>query len=120
MDIYAPTISKSMRFRPHYNIAIGRYIYTKDDYLKAMNKLGLEPQRSAYVKDYTPKPYTPTPWAREMINQLKNCPKDWNGNPQLGNRFWDSIRNHGGKDLKDLPTHVRQQLSTAVGECYAT
>ena len=114
MEVFIPTHSKSMRFKPHYNAAIGEYIYTKDDYLKKIKELGLEPQKASYVQPSKSKTYTPSSWARAMIEAVKNSSKDQNGNPRLGDKFWDSLRSRDG-GARELPDYMKSKLTSTVG-----
>ena len=116
LDIKRSQAGTSLRFKPHFNNAIGKYIHTSREYVKSLDDLGLEPQRSSYVKKIIPRPYTPSKWARSMINTLKNCSRDLKGNPKLGGRFWNSLKDHQGSSMNDLPEDTKQELSMAVKE----
>lgn len=114
MQVHVP-ISKSERFKPHYNSAIGRYFYTKDDYLTAVKDLGLEPSKNLKVKEIKSKPYKPSPWARAMVNTVKYAARDSQGRPQLGSRFWKSLRDvQGSRPLKDLPADMKEDIYRSI------
>jgi hypothetical protein len=69
--------TKSRRFKPHYNNAMGKYYHTSRDYVSDMKKNGMEPYNPSDVKPRlsSNKKYEPSEWARKMthvgIQQVK-------------------------------------------------
>ena len=60
---------ESLRFYPHYNSALGGYIYTKKDYLRGLKEKGLEPCRNLDYRDQSSKPLRLTRAQSEMVNE---------------------------------------------------
>lgn len=104
---------ESLRFKPHFNHATGRFYHTAKDYVGDLKKRGLEP----YTPDAKPnerKEYKPSQWSRDMINAIKSAPKDANGKPQLGGRFHEALEQRGVSLRRDpkvktpLPSNVKE------------
>jgi len=74
--------SQSMRFKPHYNNAFGKYIWTKDDYLREMKRTGSEPYDPSSVTPWKMKEYKTSKWAHDMIKAAKRV-TDKDGNVHL-------------------------------------
>ena len=87
--------SKSKRFKPHYNSALGEYVSTKKDYLDKMKKGGYEPYKAgAAEKVNTRKEYKPSDTARGLINTIQKATgKD--GKVRLGGCAIDAMKKHG-------------------------
>lgn len=85
-------MAESLRFKPHYNHAFGKYIHTKDDYLKEMKRTGSEPfDPSRVPKRDEPRIYKPSKWAHDMMRAAKrNTDKD--GNVHLSGAMKEELR----------------------------
>lgn len=97
-------------FHPHYNRAIGKYIHTREDYMKEMKDKNYVP----YDPTVEPKakPYSPSPWAHSMANQIKND-TDSRGNYKPSGSFLNELEKAGG--LKKAPDQIASLDSKAGG-----
>ena len=87
--------SKSARFKPHYNSALGKHYGNKADYLADMKKGGFEPYKPGAAEKVNPrKEYKPSQWAHDMANEIKKSTgKD--GKLRLSSSAIDSMKKHG-------------------------
>jgi len=90
--------SKSLRFKPHKNEALGKYVHTKKDYLDGLKEHGLIPQSEARaiakaVRRDQDKQRKPSKWAHEMVEELCRT----KGNP--GGAYYNQLEKKGyGKE----------------------
>lgn len=100
--------TKSRRFQPHYNHAFGEYVQTKEDYLSKMKKGNYVPYQEAPKQEK--KKYTPSKWARDMVNQIHKD-TDSRGNYQPSGKFIKELDKKGAfegqKKLKKLPKDIK-------------
>lgn len=87
--------SKSARFKPHMNEALGKYYGNKADYLADMKAGGYTPyEKGAAEKVNVRKEYQPSETARGLINVIKGSTgKD--GKVRLGSVAIDAMKKHG-------------------------
>ena len=103
--------SNSMRFKPHHNHALGKYIGTKEEYVKELKSRGLEPFKPGQAHQPVTKPYTPSKWARSMVETIKQSKKA-DGSFTPGQVFKDELAKRGvsldkPKMSPHLPAHYR-------------
>lgn len=89
VTIIVPKHGSSMRFHPHMNHALGKYIGTRQEYLSEMKKQGCEPYQGEIKRES--KPYKPSPWARGIVNQVGKM-KEKDGSVKLTPRMVDEIQ----------------------------
>lgn len=87
-------------FKSHYNRALGKKVYTKDDYLSEMKKQGMVPQKEAeqMVKEFEKRKHTydkPSEGAMDLMNCISNKRKDKNGKIKLSDREIDQMKKIG-------------------------
>jgi len=92
-----------MRFKPHYNNALGKFYYTKDEYLSDMKKGGYVPYKESDTKEIKRQPYTLSEWGKDMINTYMNA----NGN--VGEKWHRELEKKGQsirykRDIDYLPS----------------
>lgn len=98
--------SESMRFRPHFNQALGYFVHTKEDYLRGIKEHGLIPQKEARKiaeekrRDLNKK-YKTSQWAHDMVGAIKRS----NGKP--GSAFYNEL------EKKRYDTSKRKQMIQA-------
>lgn len=80
-------LSSSKRFYPHMNQALGKYYYTKADYLADLKAKHLEPYTPHAVGRPPHQDYRPSTWARAMIETRRQ------GRP--GQVFYDELKRRG-------------------------
>lgn len=87
--------SKSARFKPHHNEALGKYYGNKADYLADMKAGGYTPyEAGAADKVNKRKEYKPSEWANDMANVIKrNTGRD--GKVRLPTAAIESMKKHG-------------------------
>ena len=94
-------MAENMRFKPHYNHAMGKKYHTAEDYVKDMNKMGLEPYKESQVKKIVSKPYKLDQKATEMIHQAAEYDRT---GKKPGSRFIDAYNKLGIiKAPKNIP-----------------
>ena len=101
-DLLVRKYTESARFKPHMNTTMGRYYHTKEDYLKDLKAKGLEPFQPGAAKEPAKRPYTPSRWARDMVNSIKNTRHLERGSridTELRKRGQDLFRQPGRTDL---------------------
>lgn len=89
MDVFVKKYSDSQRFYPHHNIALGKFVHTKSEYLGEMKKKGLEPYDKSFVEP-TPKSYTPSKKAHEIVSYIKRN-TDKEGKVHLSTKIKEEI-----------------------------
>lgn len=67
MDIIINKQAKHQMFKPHMNTSLGKYYHTKEDYLRDLKKMKLEPYKA--VDPRKPTPYKMSAEGREMVKQ---------------------------------------------------
>jgi hypothetical protein len=103
--------STSRRFHPHYNSALGKYIHTKEDYLREMKSGGFEPY-DPNVKEKGIKKHQMSPWVREVTNSIKEHTK--RGKFEPSGRLINEMKRRGClytkqqmADYAALPSHYQ-------------
>jgi len=97
--------SQSMRFKPHMNMALGKYIHTKKEYLGEMKRQGCEPYRPQEVKQYKPSKYKTSQWAHDMVRAAKRN-TDKHGNVHLSGAMREELHK---ANMKEVPKEAIQQ-----------
>jgi hypothetical protein len=96
--------TKSRRFKPHYNNAMGKYYGSSRDYVSDMKRRGMEPyDPNVKPKLSTNKKYEPSEWAKKMTkvgcDQIKQ-------NGQTSGSFKAEMAKH----LKtEVPSRIAKQ-----------
>lgn len=106
-----------MRFKPHYNRALGKMIHTKDDYLKEMKRQGVCPADSpdAVAKKYPRREYKPSAWAHDMVRAIEKS-TDKDGNVHLGSVARDQLN----AKLRAVPEDLAKLKDKLKGGFYGT
>lgn len=94
MNVIIRGDGESKRFKPHMNMAIGKYIHTREDYLRELKKNNLIPQEEArkiaeQKKRERERPHKPSKWAHEMVEELRRS----KGNP--GTAYYKELEKKG-------------------------
>ncbi len=89
MEIHHPKISKSNRFKPGFNIALGKDIRSAKEYVDELKKRGLEPyDKNSKMPEQ--KAYTPSKRCHEMTEYIRKH-TDKNGNCKLSGKIMNEI-----------------------------
>ena len=117
MQIIVKKYSDSMRFKPHMNYALGKYIHTKKDYKADMKKGGFIPYDSN--RDYSPKrkKYQLQKDTKEMIAYISRN-KDEKGGVMLSSSFLDALEKKKkgfGKALIDKKKYFAEEEKMSKG-----
>lgn len=96
-----------MRFKRHYNRALGKEIFTAREYVSEMKKQGVAPADSAEAqpRKYPKRQYRPSAWAHEIVREIKRR-TDKDGTVHLGG----SARAQIESNLKAVPPDIRNKL----------
>lgn len=99
-----------MRFKPHMNEALGKYIHTERDYVKTMKEQGSCPADSpdARPTKYPKRVYKPSGWAHDMVREIKRS-TDKDGNVHLGQVARDQLNINLKAPSKEL-TKLKDKL----------
>ncbi len=98
---------ESLKFKRHYNHALGKMIHTKDDYLSEIKKHNLEPVKSDQVDHkFKKKAYSGvSEEARRMMNSVSYS-RD--GKPNIGDRYIEKLKSMG---VKEMPKELRNKTT---------
>jgi len=101
-------VRESLRFKDHYNHALGKRIHTKEDYLKEIKKHNLEPVKSDQVDHkFKKKSYSGVSEdARRMMNSVSYDRKT--GKPNIGDRYIEKLKSMG---VKQIPNELRNKMT---------
>jgi len=89
MQIHIPKISKSNRFKPGYNIALGKDIRSSKEYVDELKKQGLEPyDKNSKMSEQ--KTYKPSKRCHEMTEYIRKH-TDKNGKVKLSGKMMAEI-----------------------------
>lgn len=95
--------SESKRFKPHMNQAMGKYIHTKDEYLKTMKDMNLVPYEKQ--KEKLEPSLEKTQWAQDMGKRIQS------GN--LGSSFYKELekKGYGPEKIKKMNTSLKKEAT---------
>lgn len=80
-------------FKPGYNHSLGKYVHTREDYLKTMKEMKLEPYDPNFKPKAKPK-YKPSKWGREMVKTIANR-TDKHGNVEVNESIHKVLKDTG-------------------------
>ena len=101
-----------MRVPRHFNAALGREVYGKRDYMKAMKEMNLCPSDSpdAKAQKYERKPYKPSSWAHDMVRAIERQ-TDKDGKVHLSSGVIDQLQSN----LKAVPKDLQKLKDYSKG-----
>ena len=97
---------KTPKFVSHYNRTLGKYYGSSKDYYSDLKKGGYVPYDNTLPEDPVRKKYTPSPWARDVIKNIKNHTRKGKFTPSQG--LINEITGRQRKtDMCSLPAHYQ-------------
>lgn len=95
--------TESKRFKPHMNYAIGKYIHTREEYLRELKQRDLIPYDEAKKiaesrQKELNKPHKSSKWAHDMVEELKRS----KGKP--GGAYYAELekRGYGAEKIRQM------------------
>ena len=89
MQIIVRKHSESKRFKPHYNVALGKYVGSSKDMVSEMKQRGLEPY-DPNVRQPEPRTYKPSKKAHEITEYIRKN-TDKHGRAHLSGKVMKEI-----------------------------